>query len=62
MKMSGTSRRPHVATLGQLLCRSTSSNVATSQRRDVSTSVRVMFSHHLKANRGRIGGIGKRTD
>ena len=38
MKMSGTSRRPNVAMLGQLLCRSTSSNVATSQRRDVSTS------------------------
>ena len=31
----------NVATLGQLLCRSTSSNVATSQRRDVSTSRRL---------------------
>ena len=54
-----TSRRPNVATLGQLLCRSTSSNVATSQRHDVSTlrscniatSMRMLFSHHLKENR-----------
>ena len=38
MKRSGTSRRPNVATLGQLLCKSTSDNVATSQRRDVSAS------------------------
>ena len=35
-----TSRRPHVATLGQLLCKSTSGNVAMSQRRDVATSRR----------------------
>ena len=38
MKRSGTSRRPNIATLGQLMCKSTSGNVATSQRRDVSTS------------------------
>ena len=38
MKMSGTSRRPNVATSGQLLCKSTSINVATSQRRDVSAN------------------------
>ena len=64
IRMAGTSRRPNVTTLGQLLCRSTSGNVATSQRRDVSTSrrcnvakpVRVLFSHHLKANRMRILG------
>ena len=44
MKRSGTSRRPprrdvpNVATLGQLLRKSTSGNVVTLQRRDVSAS------------------------
>ena len=38
MKMFGTSRRPNVAMLGQLIYKSTSSNVAT--------SVRVLSSHH----------------
>ena len=67
MKMSETSRRPNVATLGQLIYKSTSGNVstsrrlnvATSQRPDVSTSrrlnvatsVRVLSFHHLKAKR-----------
>ena len=49
MKMSRTLRRPNVATLGQLLCKSTSINVATSQRRDVSANS--AFSA-LKANGG----------
>ena len=35
-----TSRRPHVTTWGQQLQKSTSPNVATSQRRDVATSRR----------------------
>ena len=58
MKMSGTSRRPHVVMSQRRDVGSTSGIVATSQRRDVSTSrrcnvvtLRVLFSHHLKENR-----------
>ena len=59
MKRSGTSRRPNVTTSPRrdvltsrrwvLMCKSTSGNVAMSQRRDVSTSS--AFSA-LKANGG----------
>ena len=35
-----TSRRPHITTWGQQLQKSTSPNVVTSQRRDISTSRR----------------------
>ena len=57
-----TSRRWVNYYAGQQAATSQSLNVATSQRRDVSTSrrcnvttsVRVLFSHHLKANRVQI--------
>ena len=39
-KVAATSRRPNVATLGQLIQKSTIKNVTTSQRRDVATSRR----------------------
>ena len=39
-KVAATSRCPHVATLGQLIQKSTIKNVAMSQHRDVATSRR----------------------
>ena len=55
--MAGTSRRPNVATLGQHIKKSTSGNVATPQRRDVSASY---SSQSLKAkgDQNSRGGIG----
>ena len=50
----------NVATLGQHILKSTSDNVATSQRCDVSA---IPVSPSLKAKKGtRIRGIGERTN
>ena len=58
-KVAATSRRPHVATLGQLIQKSTIKNVTTLQRRDVSTR---SAPHHLKHQWFRNRGIGRRTN
>ena len=47
-----TSRRWVNYYAGQQAATSRRLNVVTSQRCNVATSVRVLFSHHLKANRG----------
>ena len=65
MKGSATSRRSNVETLGQPIQKSTIkkvatlSNVATFQRRDVSTG---SAPHHLKHQCFRIKGIRRRTN
>ena len=63
IRMAGTSRRPNVTTLSQHIKKSTSGNVATLQRRDISTS---FSSQSLKGkwernSRGR-SEIGNRTN
>ena len=67
MKEAGASRRPHVATLGQPIQQSISSDVATrdvstSRRGNVATSARDLPSI-IKSNKGsEFGGIGRRTN
>ena len=58
-KVAATSRRSNVATLGQPLQKSTIRNVATPQRRDVSTG---SAPPHFKHQWFRLEGIGGRTN